>query len=414
MKHIKVFLLLTLLGCATVNAQDRYQIDGVISGNVEGRTVHLLSGGNEGGRKLVDSTIIRGGKFQFKGTVERPGPFAVKIYQTADRSNFKENLVWIGRPYVPLFLSNETIRIEAVLDSIPLTALKTFGYDFSKVHVTGSRVNAGYMEYIQKMMSLLNAKKTFEAPYKAYLAKRPNAPVSEGLSAIKQIDSIDFLIKDFVKKFVNKYQDNPISVYAFREAIMSSNEGMFTTAEIDDLLAVFSSAIKATQYFKSTAAIANETKKYAVGKKFTDLDLVDAGYKQVKLSDYVGKGKYVLLDFWGPWCAPCRKEFPYVKDTYKRYHPEGLEIIAISVDNHKDRWPKAMQEENLPYQNLAYPKHPFDFKNEDAVKAYAYWAIPFYLLIAPDGTIVDRNAHGSYLDKKLIEIYGNKLSVNGK
>jgi thiol-disulfide isomerase/thioredoxin len=410
MKHVAFLLLTALLTVLSVYGQENYTIEGLISGDVEGKTVYLLKGGSEESRAPVDSTIIKRGKFQFKGNLKSPGPFSVKIYKTTDRSFFKGDMVWIGRPFVPLFLSNEVIQINAVLDSMPLTALKAFGYDFSKVHVTGSKANAGYMEYIQEMMKLKNVKQTLEAPYKAYLAKRPNAPVSEGLSAIQRIDSIEVLEKRFIKKFVKKYQDNPISVYAFREAIMSSNEGIFNAAEIDELLAAFSPAIKITSYFKTTAAVANETKKYAIGNKYTDLDLVDANYKPVKLSEYVGKGKYVLLDFWGPWCIPCRKEFPFVKDTYKLYHPEGLEIIAISVDNHKSRWPKAMQEENLPYLNLSYSKLPFDFENENAVKAYAYWSIPFYVLIAPDGTIIDRNAHGSYLDKRLIEIFGNKFT----
>lgn len=408
MKPIGRLLIASLLSSLSVHGQESYAIDGLISGGAEGKTVYLLKGDMEQNRIAVDSTIIKDGKFQFKGKLAMPGPFAIKIYKTADRSYFTKDLEIIARPHVPLFLSNGSVHIEAVLDSMPVTALKTIAYDYNKVDVTGSNENAAYMEYIQKLTPLMKAKDALLADYKAYLTKRPNVSVSEGISLIQRIDAFDDTLKTFVIKFIKEHKDKQAAVYVFRKEIFSSNVGIFSPEEINELLTTFSAAVKTTRYYKTVSAEAHEIKKYAVGRRFTDLDLIDPGGRQVKLSDYIGKGKYVLLDFWGPWCIPCRKEFPFVKEAYELYHPQGFEIIGISVDNHKDRWPKAMKEENLPWKQLAYPKHPL--VNETGVKLYAYWSIPFCVLISPDGTIVDRNMSGAYLDRKLIEIYGNKFS----
>lgn len=90
-----------------------------------------------------------------------------------------------------------------------------------------------------------------------------------------------------------------------------------------------------------------------------------------------------------------------MKERYAIYHPAGFDIIGISVDSHKDRWPKAMDEEKLPW-----PQFALETSLEESKRLYHYGGIPFCVLIDPEGKIVDRNMLGTYLDRKLIEIYG--------
>lgn len=406
MKYMKFAFLLLVMGFAA-NAQERFIINGTISGDAEGKTLYLLKGADERSRSIVDSTIIKKGKFQFVGNLTMAGTYAIKIFKNKDRSFFTKDMKYIGRPHIPLFLSGGIVQIEANIDSLPLTAIKTNGYDYSKIRITGSKESVAFMQYVKGKTLLMMNRDSLHAQYKAYLDKRPNVSITEGLNVIEKIDAIDKKFKVFVKLFITNNSDNLAAVYALRETNLSSNVGVFSYNEINTLLSSFSTKLKETPLYALTAEEANEINKYAVGRRFTDADLVDASYKQVKLSDYVGKGKYVLIDFWGPQCIPCRKEFPFIKETYRSYHPDGFEIIGISVDKSKERWPKAMADENLPWKQFAFISDPT--LSKENVRKYAYFSIPFSLLIGPDGTILDRNMMGSYMDRKLIEIYGNKF-----
>src|SRR5699024_299911 len=139
--------------------------------------------------------------------------------------------------------------------------------------------------------------------------------------------------------------------------------------------------------------------------KFPNLTLKNPEGNTIKLSDYVGKGKYVLLNFWASWCGPCRADIPHLQEVYNLYHPEGFEIISISMDENKDDWLEALDEEQMKWLQISNLKG-----FEDSVsKLYNFRGIPTDILVGPEGYIITRNMRGSWMDKKLIELYGNKF-----
>lgn len=140
-------------------------------------------------------------------------------------------------------------------------------------------------------------------------------------------------------------------------------------------------------------------KETAVGKAYKDVVAMDANGTSVKLSTVLAKNKLVLLDFWASWCGPCRGEFPYMRKVYKKFHGQGFEIYAVSLDEDKDAWRKALREENdkggIPWINLG-DAAGFDSKS---AKSYGILGLPGNYLIASDGTIVGINMRESNLEQ---------------
>lgn len=138
-----------------------------------------------------------------------------------------------------------------------------------------------------------------------------------------------------------------------------------------------------------------------IGQKFLDLEEPDRDGKMHKLSEYVGKGKWVLVDFWASWCNPCKVEMPNVVAAYKKYHAKGFEVVGLSFDRGKDEWVQAIQDWDMPWIHLS------DLKNWQtaAAQVYSVTGIPDNLLISPDGTIVARGLRGNALEAMLAEIF---------
>lgn len=96
------------------------------------------------------------------------------------------------------------------------------------------------------------------------------------------------------------------------------------------------------------------------------------------------QSKYVLLEFWSSWCAPCRTMRPGLSSTYKKYHEKGLEIVGISLDENKVDWIKAIEKDNVPWIEISDLK---GFKSTLATK-YKINAIPFWILIDKNRKII--------------------------
>jgi thiol-disulfide isomerase/thioredoxin len=119
-----------------------------------------------------------------------------------------------------------------------------------------------------------------------------------------------------------------------------------------------------------------------------------------KLSEYVGQGKIVLIDFWASWCPPCRKEMPALVELYKKYNKKGFEIVGVSLDKDKDAWVEGVKNMHMEWKQLSDLK----FWESEGAALYGVNSIPHTVLVDKDGTILAKNLHGEELNTKLAEL----------
>ena len=133
-------------------------------------------------------------------------------------------------------------------------------------------------------------------------------------------------------------------------------------------------------------------------KPFTDFSVVYQG-KATRLSDYVGRGQYVLVDFWASWCEPCLKETPNLIAAYEKYKDKGLQVLGIAVSDKPTHTESAIKELGITYPQIINSQRV-------AIEAYKFNGIPYILLFDPEGNIIARNLRGEELRAKLAEIFG--------
>ncbi len=189
----------------------------------------------------------------------------------------------------------------------------------------------------------------------------------------------DALIGEYTDKMKSLTKnDNAIGMLGLQELV-----GMLEPSEMRGVVDGLPKGLKATETAQKIIAGLETKEKTAVGQMFTDFEITQPDGSVKKLSDYVGRGKYILADFWASWCGPCRREIPNVKNVYAKFHGEQFDVVSIAVWDKVEDTLKAIEEEGLPWnQIIDCQKVPTDI--------YGIDGIPELILFGPDGTILAR------------------------
>ena len=137
-------------------------------------------------------------------------------------------------------------------------------------------------------------------------------------------------------------------------------------------------------------------------KKYIDFEAEAPDGTIHRLSEYVGHGQYVLIDFWASWCGPCIASFPFMKQLYAAYKDRNLTILGVSCDKDRNAWLKALDKNQLPWTALRCPAD-----KANALDLYGIAFIPSIVVISPDGIILSTDKEGKELESYLKEIFSD-------
>ena len=341
-----------------------YRIDGMAPADANGQWVYLYKPSGQG---ASDSVQIANGRFTLERAVAEDGLIAHLV---------------IPRSYNLSFIPEEGI-IKA-----DLAASGATGTPLNDEHTKKSKYRKGLIEEARAKLKSIRADKNLDDKAKEEAQEK----VSDELYA---------KIKPLAEADLKEHPNDAIGLIALQNLLGMEDVNV---AKAEALLQQAGDRLRAEESITKMVARLRRVEATQAGAQFVDFEGVDDANKAVRLSDYVGKGHYVLVDFWASWCGPCRREIGHLKKVRDAYTDKGLVILGTVVWDEMEDHLKAMKELEITWPQI--------FNKTEATELYGIAGIPQIILFDPAGKIVARDLRGEEINKlldKALQDNGGKL-----
>jgi thioredoxin family protein len=341
-----------------------YRIDGMAPADANGQWVYLYKPSGQG---ASDSVQIANGRFTLERAVAEDGLIAHLV---------------IPRSYNLSFIPEEGI-IKADLAAIAAT-----GTALNDLHAQKAKVREALETETRGRLKAIRADKNLDDKAKEEAQEKI---VNEFYGKIKPLAEAD----------LKEHSNDAIGLIALQNLL--GMEGV-TVAKAEALLQQAGDRLRAEESITKMVERLRRVEATQAGAQFVDFEGVDDANKAVRLSDYVGKGHYVLVDFWASWCGPCRREIAHLKKVRDTYTDKGLVILGTVVWDEMEDHLKAMKELEITWPQI--------FNKAEATELYGIAGIPQIILFDPAGKIVARDLRGEEINKlldKALQDNGGKL-----
>ena len=341
-----------------------YRIDGIAPADANGQWVYLYKPSGQG---ASDSVQIANGRFTLERAVAEDGLIAHLV---------------IPRSYNLSFIPEEGI-IKADLAAIAAT-----GTALNDLHAQKAKAREALETETRGRLKAIRADKNLDDKAKE---EAQDKIVNEFYGKIKPLAEAD----------LKEHSNDAIGLIALQTLLGMEDVNV---AKAEALLQQAGDRLRAEESITKMVARLRRVEATQAGAQFVDFEGVDDANKAVRLSDYVGKGHYVLVDFWASWCGPCRREIAHLKKVRDAYTDKGLVILGTVVWDEMEDHLKAMKELEITWPQI--------FNKTEATELYGIAGIPQIILFDPAGKIVARDLRGEEINKlldKALQDNGGKL-----